>query len=198
MTGLPTMPAFDLPELGWIGKHGQDKGEFELALIESIDKWKARLWHKPAGGLWTAPTIRDDAGVLTGTHWTRWCYENEYFPQGMPRVVTLIEPDPTARVYVIDTLADLLALEEAYPWRESPVLEIWPAARCRRPWPVIDWDALALDVAAVHLTEAGEWATRFSMPGLYGWDCETILWLQPRLRRGDLIELPARVEVDAE
>ena len=34
-------------------------------------------------------------------------------------------------------------------------------------------------IDAIFLTEEGEHATRFSEPGLYGWDCESILVMNP-------------------
>lgn len=197
---LPTIPAFDLPTLGWVGKAGHDNGDFDVALIEPINKnIRHYLPHKPWGGLWTSPVIRDDAGTVVGTDWTQWCHAENFWLHGVARVVTIIEPDPTAPIYVIENVEDLVALEEEYPWRNHPTAYLWvdPQHARYRPWPYVDWDALALDVAGVYLTEGGQWRTRFSSPGLNGWDCATVLWLQPQVTRGELIELPARTEVES-
>jgi hypothetical protein len=44
----------------------------------------------------------------------------------------------------------------------------------------IDFEVLAQSVDAVHLTVEGEAKTRYTEPrGLYGWDCETVLVLNP-------------------
>jgi hypothetical protein len=165
--------------------HGEDRGDFDVALINVIEHATA-IPVKPLGGLWTSPVERDDDGVVTGTAWTTWCDDADF---GEPaRIVTIIEPDPTATVYTIDTVDDMTALAEAYPWPESYYAKLFtgmPAAL----WPVIDWPAMALDIDAVCLTYGGQWRTHLSMPGFNGWDCATVLWLQPRVRQGSLVEL---------
>jgi hypothetical protein len=126
---------------------------------------------KPQGGLWTAPI----GGC--GTAWTDWCVSESYGTPDAP--ITLVVPDPAAVVYVVDTIDDLRALEGAY---------YQPGPGGFSTWPQLSWKRMAADLDAVWLTDAGQWATRFSTPSLYGWDCETVFWLQPRFTAGDLIE----------
>lgn len=184
---LPTLHGLDLPPLGWTPGRA-DVGRFDKALIEPIcyatlTGGRVRgLPHKPGGGLWTAPLCRDEHGRARSTAWTDWC-ESEDFGQ-QARIVTEIIPDPAATVYRIDTLADLKSLMHCYPPNEdSP----WP--RDMAYFAVLDWPTLSLDVDAIWLTGAGEAATRYSAPNLCGWDVETVLWLQPRVSQGELLEL---------
>lgn len=128
-------------------------------------------WVKPEhdGGLWTSTWQPG-----TGSGWIQWCIEESFdcdcdsptFP------VWKLTPDPAARVARIDSLADLEALVAAYPaadpeWRAAGRFEHHP-----------DWQRIADDFDAVNLTDAGQWATRLTDPGLYGWDCESTLWLR--------------------
>lgn len=122
--------------------------------------------RKPRGGLWTS--TYDER---YGSGWIQWCL-SESFDCGPAdpvfRVWTL-EPDPAARIYEIDTYADLARLCERYGQtiEHGSYSETCPA-----------WSRIARDYDAVHLTDEGQWATRFSDPNLYGWDCESTLWLR--------------------
>lgn len=168
MPHLTTITGADLPPLGW-----QHTEPLNLDHIQPVTL-RPMFPIKPHGGLWTSP-MRDGKA-----DWTRWCEGERFGAFDAP--VTAVIPDRDARVFVIDRHADLLALEAAYP---DPQPEI-PAGI--KMWPSIDWAAVARDIDAVWLTEAGQWATRFSQPGLYGWDCETVFWLNPRLRVGDVLD----------
>lgn len=154
----------DLPRLAW-----QHVKPFDPARIDPVHAGEI-LPVKPSGGLWTAP-LGDDGR----TAWTEWCSAEEYGDPTEP--ITELIPDPDARVYVINTVADLVALESTY--RDEHVVQMVPH---RSPWPALDWTAMARDLDAIWLTDEGQWATRFSQPGLYGWDCETVFWLNPRVR----------------
>jgi hypothetical protein len=93
-----------------------------------------------------------------------WCVSEQY--AGPSFNVWLLNPDPAARIAHIDTYSDLAALVAAYPG---------PGVDTRFP----DWEAVSRDYDAVHLTDAGQWATRLSHPhDLYGWDCESTLWFR--------------------
>lgn len=141
---------------------------------------------KPRGGMWTSS--EDDK-----ENWPNWCHG-----EGMASFVNRIQPwaltpDPGAKVYQIDTYEDLRALWTIYPLRDDPTLTRLNTSVYNRPeagayrhekkW--IDWAKVAESYDAVHLTAAGQWATR--MPGfdnpsaehgldLYGWDCESTWW----------------------
>lgn len=133
------------------------------------------------GGLWTSS--ERPGGV---SDWMRWCVVEGY--KGPAFHVWRLHPDPVARVFVIAGLAELLALAERYPSR-CPI-------RSERIYP--DWTALAADYDAVHLTEAGQWATRLTRPAnLYGWDCESTLWLRWAFAAVERVG-PVHVRADAE
>lgn len=160
MTALPLISGSDLPALGW-----QHVARLLLDVIEPVGNNPM----KPTGGLWTSP-IRDGR-----TGWTQWCVREDFATPDAP--VTVVVPDPDARVYVIDSHADLLALEAAY--RDGA--EEFPFGM----WAKLNWVAMAADIDAVWLTDDGQWATRMTTPGMYGWDCETVFWLNPRLSVGE-------------
>lgn len=156
--GLRLLTGLDLPPLAWQHATAYDPARFMPV------RHGDHMPVKPYGGLWTAPLHPDG-----GTHWTDWCRHENFGNPDAP--LTIIEPDPGAVVYLIDTVEDLLALEARYPGPRMPGVAMWPG---------LDWEAVACDIDAVWLTDEGQWRTRFSHPGLYGWDCATVLWLQPR------------------
>lgn len=150
-----------LPPLGWQSAEAYDPADFEPI--------RASAWGgKPFGGLWTSPLF-----VVGGTAWTKWCIRNEYGDPSAP--ITLIIPDRSVRVTVINTHEDLLDVEAEYEGPQDVDSFLTPDSM----WPRLDWEKLATDCDAVWLTEDGQHNTRFTRPGLYGWDCETVLWLQP-------------------
>ena len=79
-------------------------------------------------------------------------------------------------MYTIDSYADLQTLCRMYGRTETfgedskygPFHDTFP-----------DWSLVAERYDGVHLTDEGQWATRLSHPlNLYGWDCESTLWLR--------------------
>lgn len=114
---------------------------------------------KPSGGLWASPV-----GSRYG--WTEWCLDNDYGDFSTEFSATLV-----GRVLTINTLEDLIRLPEVEPpeWARRPFTRKY-----------VDFEALlAMGVDAVHLTADGECETRFSEPSLYGWDCESVLVMNP-------------------
>lgn len=159
-TALRLLRGADLPPLAW----ASNGNPFELARVQPvrIHRWRT---HKPSGGLWTAPVLDDG-----DTAWTQWCRCEQFGDPDAPR--TVIVPHSDAVVYCIDAEADLLALEAAYPL----AAELGDNVRL---WPRLDWEKMATETDAVWLTRRGEHETRYTTPGLYGWDCATVLWLRP-------------------
>ena len=89
--------------------------------------------------------------VASAYGWKEWC-EAEQFGD----LSTHFEFRFTGKTLTIDSEFDLLAV----PWQGYGP----------------DFEAMAASgIDAVYLTEAGQDATRFSDPGLYGWDCECVL-----------------------
>jgi hypothetical protein len=90
------------------------------------------------------------------------------------------------RVVEIDSQEDLHALNDEFGVPDPVSLECHQKRRSHpvKRWP--NWERLARHFDAVHLTEKGQWDTRLPPSGdnLYGWDCESTLWL--RLHRNTL------------
>lgn len=124
-------------------------------------------WAKPKDktGFWTSPP--DSPGC-----WVRWMRDEGWVPGDKKLedlTYWLLDPDPAARVYVIDSYAYLEALTATFPAPRQLDLHEHRAS----------WEAIAREYDAVELTDAGQWATRLSSPcNLYGWDCESTLWLR--------------------
>ena len=120
---------------------------------------------KPDGGLWTSTYL--DAVRISG--WAEWCRGEAFGPA---RAHTwILTPHRTARVAVVDSLADLDVLTRLFP-------------AVRRSYdfhPSLDFATLAQVFDGLRLTDAGQWATRLTghgEPSLYGWDCECVLWFR--------------------
>lgn len=115
---------------------------------------------KPKGAFWTSTYIDGSSA------WLGWCeYEQPDWIYDYNFVLTV---DPDANVYVIDTLEDLERLVGMYPY-DGPI---------SRYLTCIDWAEMAKDYDGVQLTEEGQWATRYTTPGLNGWDCESTAWFR--------------------
>lgn len=126
------------------------------------------LPNKPAlgSGLWTstyAPSI--------GSDWIVRGREMGLVPDAPVRSFLLF-PAPDARIFVIDDVPNLLVLLRRF---ERPTM------LTSRMFASLDFDRIREEYDAIHLTEEGQWRTRFSIetncPSLYGWDCESTLWL---------------------
>ena len=111
--------------------------------------------NKPKGGLWTSP-INSEYG------WSDWC-EGE----GYGDLSAWFELDFNGTVLEIDSFEDMNEL----PWIESDghyFVSFQAICAC----------GFAYD--AIHLTEKGQKETRMTHPkSLYGWDCETVLVMNP-------------------
>jgi len=164
-----------MPRLGWHHLSAYTCGAFVSIGVGVI---------KPTGGLWTSPLLYGPESVVVGTGWTQWCAMEAWGSAADATEVVEVVPDPDARVYVIDDLPTLARLIRTYPETGARIVP----TSVRAP---IDWPAVAADVDAVWLTERGQACTRFSDPSLYGWDCETVLWLNRAFTIGERIALAA-------
>ena len=101
--------------------------------------------------------------------WTDWCRSEEFLSEDKLRQRFTFEF--SGRCVVIDSVKDLSDLA----WIEARVS---PAFTNRG----IDFQGmLACGIDAIWLTAEGEEVTRFSKPrDLYGWDCETVLVMNPK------------------
>jgi len=125
-----------------------------------------QLVSKPEGGLWTS-TLRAD-----GTSgWLDWC-QAENWGIGEESVLYALEPKADCSVLVIDSEDDLHTVLESYSRDETDF-----PSRIQMFAP-LDFEALQERYDAIQLTENGQLETRFTTPGLYGWDSECSLWLR--------------------
>lgn len=152
------------------------------AIQNSAAGW-GRISVKPGRtGMWTSSYTPDNSEGICD--WLRWC-KGESFHVEAWRSAYVYEITRPLRIIEIDSLADLLALNDAFglPSEVSVTLNARDSSHPISRYP--NWQLLAKHFDAVHLTEEGQWATRLSHPDeLYGWDCESTLWL--RLHRRTL------------
>ena len=121
--------------------------------IEKFVPVKNFRFVKPKGGLWASP-------VNSRYGWKEWCADNDfgYFD-------TKFEFTYSGNTLVVESESDLIGLPVDPDMRLLGFLNFEELARS--------------GIDAIFLTEEGEHATRFSEPGLYGWDCESILVMNP-------------------
>lgn len=158
------------------------RGEFAIA-----NEWN---WHKPEGGLWTSTYSEQ-----TGGDWVKWCLGEEFGTRNgtFSQHGWLLVPTRDARVLRVNNLEDLRRVVKAYRQKNAS----------KYSFAALDFLQMAKDYDAMHLTEKGQWRTRFSRPGLYGWDCESTVWLRWKFQKVvDLGKLtfgePARKQVAKE
>jgi len=132
--------------------------EYQPHLINPI---KNDNWVKPKGGLWTSP-------INSNWGWKDWC-ESENFRDCNEANSFKLKFKNDAKIMLIDSLKDLLNL---------PKRIIDYGNNCKREYP--DFELLATICDAIWLTEKGQNETHLSYPNsLYGWDCESVLILNP-------------------
>lgn len=80
--------------------------------------------------------------------------------------MVLLTPLEQLRIYTVDTQKDLKLLARDYRLPHDYMFQL-------------DYERIAQDYDAIHLTDEGQWATRLTYPmSLYGWDCECVLWFR--------------------
>lgn len=107
---------------------------------------------KPTGGLWASPV-----GAAYG--WREWCIAEEWGDLG-----SSFETIYEGYTLIVDSLDDL----SDFIWQPGGI-----------NWP--DYEAMLKKnpIDGIYLTERGQDATRWSSPGLYGYDCECVLVMNP-------------------
>lgn len=140
-------------------------------LPEKFKPISDRQWIKPEGGLWTSPADSEYG-------WRHWCEAEDF---GIEKLKQSVRLHFVGKVMTIDSVADM----EQLPWCEPT-----PG------WHFPLWQPLAVcGVDAVHLTVRGQKVTRFTHPkSLYGWDCETVLVMNPACVSPCNAETPASPE----
>lgn len=135
--------------------YGSDR--YDPALFQPVKDDFELHWLKPKGGLWTSPV-----GCEHG--WKEWCEAEDFHTQKLKRSFIVRF---TGRLFVIATQMDLYSIPESItPW--GAWIPLWERL-------------MAKGFDAVHLTWEGQCATRHTHPkSLYGWDCETVLVMNPK------------------
>lgn len=134
-------------------------GEYDKSEFQRI---KNRNFIKPYGGLWSSP-VNSDWG------WKDWCLSEDFNVEKLSNSFEFSLND-NAKIYVIDEFSDLgfLVMGNKYRfvswWGDSIIL---------------DFEKLSKVYDAILLTDKGQIDTRYTNPGLYGWDCESILVMNP-------------------
>lgn len=115
--------------------------------------------NKPDGGMWTSSY---EDGTCA---WLRWVESEQWSPHPIDELEGwLLEPRDDLDLYVINSKTDLDAIMNEFS-HEGLIPSM----------PTIDFEAIADVYDGIWLTARGQAETRFSMPGLYGWDCESTL-----------------------
>jgi hypothetical protein len=117
-------------------------------------------------------------GAKYACDWMRFCMSEQFYESSW-RFGYVYQPRKNLRIVEIDGLNDLLAVLDEFGTVDSRMAQLgFP-----RRYP--NWQEMAKHFDAIHLTEKGQWETRFSRPNdLYGWDTESTLFL--RLHRNTL------------
>lgn len=118
---------------------------------------------KAGGGLWTSTYAKE--------YYSDWvlAYEDMWGIPSQGLDGWLLTPTPHARIYTVDSLADLHWLHERYEIQNEL------SSFMKR----LDYEKMAVDFDGMHLTRKGQWDTRMSHPiDLYGWDCESTHWFR--------------------
>lgn len=107
-------------------------------------------WIKPKGGLWTSP-------IDSNYGWIDFC---DFRPIDKDEYFEVILTD-NCRILKIDSFEDFIVL----PFMDDKYL---------------DFEEISKEYDVIWLTEKGESETRCEYPkSLYGWDCESVLILNP-------------------
>lgn len=126
---------------------------------------------KPRGGLWTSTF-----DVQYKNRWVEFC---EYdFTCNVPDNRWdgyILIPHKRARIYTVNSHKDLMKLLEKYPYQPYRNMYGFPFL-AEKLYP--DFERIKRDYDAIRITDEGQWATRLTEPGLYGWDFESTLWFR--------------------
>jgi len=149
---------------------------------DRMEQIRNRPWsNKPTGGLWTS-TFRLETN---DSDWIEWCRSE--MPDWETETKWALYPTP-ARILEIDTLEDCEKLYASYGVGWDP--DAFNLG-------TINFEKMLLDYDAVHLTAKGQAETRLTRPSLYGWDCESTLWLRWMFEKVEAIKPRKRlIEVE--
>lgn len=128
---------------------------------EKVGKIVNENWVKPKGGLWTSP-------IDSTWGWKDWC-EMKNFRECNEANSFRLQFKHDAKILVIDSLEDL---------KKLPKQNVVITYKYQKEY--LDFELLAKKYDAIWLTETGQHETHLSyQTDLYGWDCESVLILNP-------------------
>lgn len=121
---------------------------------QKFEEVKNREWMKPKGGLWTSP-------ITSKWGWKDWCNAENFRECNISNSFE-VKLNENAKILIINSCYDL-----------DKILKIsFKLDLIGRK--ILDYEKLAQQYDAIHLTENGQRKTRYSINNLYGWDCETV------------------------
>lgn len=155
---------------------------------------------KPRGGFWTSSLTPGGQ-----TEWKKLLKTNDTMKIVMTDPKTkkelIIQPNPNAKIFQIDTYKDVKTLYDKYPyevyggemdkyggWKNPPIKDI-------------DWIRVAKDYDAVNITEKAANKLIFGTPAAGGknpWDVESTVWFNPAFKEipkpAPVITIPPRLQ----
>lgn len=143
-------------------------------------------WHKPHPGtaLWTSTYTKRYT-----SDWYQYAISSEILRPMAGAKFWLLEPKSDVRVFTVNNMDDLIELKRRYS-QELPELE-GGKVELLSLWG-LDFERLARDYDALHLTKNGERQTRFGLlfaqPSLWGWDCESTVWFRNVFKKIELLK----------
>lgn len=126
---------------------------------------------KPAQGtgLWTSTYVHQRSA------WVDWCIGHD-FSDPYAQYWLVLTPDPAARIYTIDTRADLMTLLQRYPFVHPSSQHFFMPGPLQYYFLGIDFERMSQDYDALHLTSRGNIADVELI--LSSWDCESTVWFR--------------------
>jgi hypothetical protein len=116
--------------------------------------------NKPEGGLWSCPYTPNNKYI---SDWHEFCMEQ--FRDGLKEKAAIFDFKSNTRIYTVNSLRDLNELYISY---EHNVGEY-------ALFNTLNYEELSKYFDIIYLTPKGQSETRFTTPGLYGWDIESCL-----------------------
>jgi len=127
--------------------------------------------NKPHGGIWTSPFHE-----FKGSDWIRWCVDEHFNVSSLQgQSASLLYIADSSMIYKINCERNLIDLTRRFPL--ETVLSLFRGND-------VDFEAASRYYDAIYLTEEGQWQTRLPenpLPTFYGWDCESVLIMNPEI-----------------
>jgi len=161
---------------------------YDPKLTKPIENKEYPQFVKPKGGVWTSSYT--PAGEYE-SNWLRFCSRETYLTSNEHTNGLILKPSGDCKITEINCQSELRTLVSKYGrWDEGKDRERPRYITNITDIPSLDFEKMAKDYDGIHLTEEGQWRTRFGDRNLYGWDAESTLWFNPHcLKQVDTIDL---------